>query len=104
MSNTLVIVLFVALVAVSIYATFSTMGRASKGYDKAKARRAAAGPVIACSTCSSTMGFVGIQGIQLADFGVGDELGADSKGNLPLEIYRCPTCRKVELFLPPSAG
>ncbi|MCA1840688.1 MAG: hypothetical protein ABR507_10550 [Actinomycetota bacterium] len=103
-SNPLFIALFVGFVGLAVLATFRTMGRASKGYDKAKKRRAEAGPVIACSTCGSNMNFVGLQGLRLAETGVGDQLGADSTGNLPLEVFRCLTCRKVEFFLPPSAG
>ncbi len=87
----------------AVYVTFSVMGRASKGYDKAKQRRIERGPAVPCSTCESTMVFVGLQEFKLGEEGVGGELGAKD-GMLPLEVHRCPTCRKVELFLPPSAG
>ncbi|MEO7803393.1 MAG: hypothetical protein ABIS18_02865 [Actinomycetota bacterium] len=81
------------LVLASVLVTFRVMGRASKGYAKAKERRIERGPVIACSTCESSMGFAGLQEFNL---GAGPLATA-------LEVYRCPTCRKVEFFLPPAA-
>jgi len=85
------------------YLTFSVMGKASKGYAKAKERRIERGPAVPCSTCQSTMNFVGLQDFKVAERGVAEQLGATG-GNLPLELYRCPTCRKLEVFLPPAAG
>lgn len=92
------IVVFGLFVLAGLLVTFLVMGRASKGYAKAKERRAVRGPVIACSTCGSTMQFVGLQEFNLGDGPI--STGAASS----LEVYRCPTCRKVELFLPPAAG
>lgn len=102
-SVTFWIVLFTVLAALTVYVTFAVMGRASKGYDKAKQRRIDRGPAVPCSTCESTMEFIGLQEFALGDLGAAADLGA-SDGALPLEVHRCPTCRKVELFLPPSAG
>lgn len=93
--------LFVVLTVGSVIATMKVMGRASRSYEKAKQRRAADGPAVACSTCGSTMSYAGLQ-----DFRVGDgpeALGASNE-QLTLEAYKCPTCRKVEFFLPPAAG
>ncbi|HVF12206.1 MAG TPA: hypothetical protein VNA87_03880 [Actinomycetota bacterium] len=91
----------VVLVFGALLFTFVVMTRASKGYDKAKQRRAAAGPSPACSTCRSSMTFVGLLDLQVSDeSAVAESLGA-SEGRLPLEAYRCPTCRKLETFLPP---
>lgn len=103
MGMTFWIVLFGVLAAFTVYVTFAVMGRASKGYDKAKQRRIQRGPAVPCSTCESTMDFVGLQEFALGEQGAAASLGAVG-GNLPLEVHRCPTCRKVELFLPPSAG
>lgn len=97
------IALFGILAALTVYITFAVMGRASKGYDKAKQRRIERGPAVPCSTCESTMEFVGLQEFAVREQGVASELGAVN-GALPLEVHRCPTCRKVEFFLPPSAG
>jgi hypothetical protein len=55
------------------------------------------------------MQFVGIQEFtvsaeeQGADPQVGAALGS-AGGRLALEVHRCPTCRRIELYLPPSAG
>ena len=87
----------------SIYVTFAVMGRASKGYAKARQRRVERGPAVPCSTCQSSMEFVGLQEFRMADEGSASDLGA-IKGALPIEVHKCPTCRKMELFLPPSAG
>jgi len=87
----------------SIYVTFAVMGRASKGYAKARERRVERGPAVPCSTCGSSMEFVGLQEFRMADEGSAIELGA-VQGALPVEFHKCPTCRKMEFFLPPSAG
>jgi hypothetical protein len=102
-------VLFGALVVLAIIATFATMARASKGYDRARRRRAAAGPGVPCSTCRSSMEFVGLVEFKVNDEpeGLGGEVAAalgSSGGTLALEVHRCPTCRRLELYLPPSAG
>jgi hypothetical protein len=104
-----VFVLFGALVLLGVVSTFVVMARASKGYDKARQRRIARGPQTPCPICSSPMQLVGLQEFKLSeqaegvDRPVAAELGALG-GNLPLEVHRCPTCRKLEFFLPPSAG
>lgn len=104
-----VFALFGALVLIGIVSTFVIMARASKGYDKAKQRRIARGPQTPCSICGSPMQLVGLQEFKLSeqaegvDRPVAAQLGALG-ANLPLEVHRCPTCRKVEFFLPPSAG
>ena len=104
-----VFALFGALVLIGIVSTFVIMARASKGYDKARQKRIARGPQTPCPICSSPMQLVGLQEFKLSeqaegvDKDVAEELGAIGS-NLPLEVHRCPTCRKLELFLPPSAG
>lgn len=109
MNSTLISVLFGALILLAIVSTFKIMGRASKGYDKAKQRRIDRGPQTPCVLCQSPMQLVGLQEFRLSDqadgmdMPVATELGA-LNGNLPLEVHRCPTCRRVEFFLPPSAG
>ncbi|HLF69565.1 MAG TPA: hypothetical protein VI541_01270 [Actinomycetota bacterium] len=91
--------LFAVLIVGAMLATFKIMGRASKGYEKARARRAAGGPAIPCSTCGSSMEYAGVNEFKVAP----GPLSADTD-SLPLEVHRCPTCRKVEMFLPPAAG
>lgn len=98
--NNIALLSLVALVFGALLFTFVVMTRASKGYDKAKQRRAAAGPSPGCSTCRSSMTFVGLLDLQVSESEVAESLGA-SEGRLPLEAYRCPTCRKLETFLPP---
>ena len=88
---------------VGMLTTFMIMAKASKGYDKAKKRRAERGPAVPCSTCGSTMTFVGLQKFNTQG-GLLDELATDDDGWLEVEVHRCPTCRKLELFLPPAAG
>jgi hypothetical protein len=101
--------LFGALIVLAIISTFVVMARASKGYEKARQRRIDRGPRTPCPICRSPMELVGVQEFKLSDqaegvdAGVAARLGA-SGTSLPLEVYRCPTCRKLELFLPPSAG
>ena len=105
----MVFTLFGALTLLGLISTFVIMARASKGYDKAKRRRVERGPQTPCPVCSSPMELVGLQEFKLseqaegADATVAARLGALGT-NLPLEVHRCPTCRKIELFLPPSAG
>lgn len=95
--------------AVAIVSTFIVMARASKGYEKAKQRRLERGPQTPCPICRSAMELVGVQELRLSeraegmDARVASELGAVGE-DLPLEVHRCPTCRNVQLFLPPSAG
>jgi hypothetical protein len=107
--RTAIFVLFGVLVLLAVMATFKTMARASKGYDKAKQRRIESGPQTPCPICRSSMGLVGVQEFRLGesaasiDKDVAQALGAAGT-ELPLEVYRCPTCRNVQLFLPPSAG
>ena len=109
MSQAVTYSLFGALVAVAIISTFVVMARASKGYDKAKQRRVERGVQTPCPICRSSMELVGVQELKVRepvtaiDDRVAGKLGA-SGGNLPLEVHRCPTCRNVQLFLPPSAG
>jgi len=93
--------LFVVLTILSVVATMKVMGRASRSYEKRRVARSADGPAIACSTCTSTMRFVGLQEFRVGD---GPALLGGASGQLILESYRCPTCRKVEFFLPPAAG
>ena len=98
---------FVAVLVVSFFVivviTILVMVRASKGYDKAKKRRADAGEnTLQCTTCSSWMIFAGLQ--ELSTGRISANLGAPAGDDLPLEVYRCPTCRKIEFFLPPAAG
>lgn len=93
------IVVFLVILVVTIL----VMVRASKGYDKAKARRKAAGEdTVQCTTCRSWMVFAGIQ--EFSTGRISADIGSAPLQDLPLEVYRCPTCRKIELFLPPSAG
>ena len=107
--RTFIFVLFAVLVLLAVLTTFKTMARASKGYDKAKQRRLESGPRTPCPVCRSSMGLVGVQEFRLSeratdlDKDVAQALGAVGT-DLPLEVYRCPTCRNVQLFLPPSAG
>lgn len=101
--------LFVALVVLAIMATFKTMTRASRGYDRARRKRVARGPQAPCPVCRSPMELMGIQEFRLGEAAMGvDKEAAAALGavgqDLPLEVHRCPTCRKLELFLPPSAG
>ncbi|HEX2053578.1 MAG TPA: hypothetical protein VHJ78_07645 [Actinomycetota bacterium] len=107
--RTVIFVLFGVLVVLAVMATFKTMARASKGYDKAKQRRIESGPQTPCPVCRSSMGLVGVQEFRLSDNATGiDKDVAQALGamgtDLPLEVYRCPTCRNIQLFLPPSAG
>lgn len=97
------------LFALSLLATFKTMSKASKGYDRAKKRRIDRGPQTPCPICRSNMELVGVQEFRLSDKAEGvDKAVAESLGatgtDLPLEVHRCPTCRNLELFLPPAAG
>lgn len=107
--RTFIYVLFGVLTLVAVLATFKTMARASKGYDKAKQRRIDSGPRTPCPVCRSSMNLVGVQEFRLSDKAndmdkdVAQALGAIGT-DLPLEVYRCPTCRNLQLFLPPSAG
>jgi len=107
--RTLIFVLFGVCTLFAILATFKTMGRASKGYDKAKQRRIDSGPQTPCPVCKSSMNLVGVQEFRLSDKATGMDsdvaqaLGAVEQ-DLPVEVYRCPTCRNLQLFLPPSAG
>jgi hypothetical protein len=107
--RTLIFVLFGVCTLFAILATFKTMGRASKGYDKAKQRRIESGPQTPCPICKSSMNLIGVQEFHLSDKATGldkdvaQALGAVEQ-DLPLEVYRCPTCRNLQLFLPPSAG
>ena len=107
--RTFIIVLFGVLTLLAVLATFKTMARASKGYDKAKQRRIDSGPQTPCPVCRSSMNLVGVQEFRLSekandlDKDVAQALGAVGT-DLPLEVYRCPTCRNLQLFLPPSAG
>ena len=109
MSPAAAFTLFGALVVLAVISTFVVMARASKGYEKARRRRVDRGPQTPCPVCRSPMELVGVQEFKLSeqaesvDAGVAARLGA-SGANLPLEVHRCPTCRKLELFLPPSAG
>ncbi|HEX2259946.1 MAG TPA: hypothetical protein VHJ40_09430 [Actinomycetota bacterium] len=101
--------LFGALVVVAIAVTFATMARASKGYDRARRRRAEAGPGVPCSTCRSSMQLVGVVEFKVNDTPDATDLQAaaslgSSRGALPLEVHRCPTCRRLDLYLPPAAG
>lgn len=91
-----------AVTLVILVITLLVMARASKGYDRAKQRRAESGQSVQCSTCHSWMVFAGIQDISTGASSAG--LGAGPGEDLPVEVYRCPTCRKIEMFLPPSAG
>ena len=107
--RTFIFVLFGVLVVLAVMATFKTMAKASKGYDKAKQRRIESGPQTPCPVCRSSMGLVGVQEFRLSDKAAGiDKDVAEALGamgtDLPLEVYRCPTCRNIQLFLPPSAG
>jgi hypothetical protein len=97
--------LFAVLMLFAVVATFRTMGKASRGYDRARQRRVAAGPGTPCSTCASPLKLVGVADFRVtpADAAVAEALGV-LDGSAALEVHRCPTCRKVELFLPPSAG
>jgi hypothetical protein len=103
------VLIFVALLALAVVSTFMVMARASRGYEKARQRRLERGPQTPCPVCRSPMELVGVQEFKLSEQAEGvfassaSELGATGT-NLPLEVHRCPTCRKVELFLPPSAG
>ncbi|HVL50902.1 MAG TPA: hypothetical protein VM754_05320 [Actinomycetota bacterium] len=107
--RTFIFVLFGVLTLLAVLATFKTMARASKGYDKAKQRRIDSGPQTPCPVCRSSMNLVGVQEFRLSekandlDKDVAQALGAVGT-DLPLEVYRCPTCRNLQLFLPPSAG
>ncbi|MDQ4149750.1 MAG: hypothetical protein M3164_07180 [Actinomycetota bacterium] len=109
MARSLTPLIFAGLVVGALLATFLIMARASKGYDRARKRRMSAGVTIPCSACGSSMTLVGIQEFMVgpggmpADREVAEALGA-AEGVLPLEIHRCPTCRRIELFLPPAAG
>ncbi|HVE75144.1 MAG TPA: hypothetical protein VND22_00060 [Actinomycetota bacterium] len=103
-ATTLYLIVLVGLLVVALVTTFIVSTRAAKSYDKAKARRQARGPELRCSTCQSTMDFSGVQEFQVAGASGEDSKLGVSAGKLPLEVYRCPTCRKVETFLPPSAG
>lgn len=95
--------------AVSLLLTFKTMSKASKGYASAKKRRIERGPQTPCPICRSNMELVGLQEFKLSDKAesvdkaVAKDLGANGT-DLPLEVHRCPTCRNLELFLPPAAG
>lgn len=109
MSSTAVFVLFGALILLAVLATFRLMARASKGYDKARRRRISAGPQAPCALCGSPMQLVGLQEFRLSEQASGMDEAAAAQlgavaGNLPLEVHRCPTCRRLEFFLPPSAG
>ncbi len=107
--RTVIFVLFAVLTLAAVLVTFKTMARASKGYDKAKQRRIASGPQTPCPVCRSSTNLVGVQEFRLGekakdlDSDVSRALGAIGT-DLPLEVYRCPTCRNLQLFLPPSAG
>ena len=107
--RTLIFVLFAVCTLFAVLATFKTMGKASKGYDKAKQRRIQSGPQTPCPICKSSMNLVGVQEFHLSekatglDKDVAQALGAVEQ-DLPVEVYRCPTCRNLQLFLPPSAG
>ncbi|CAN5868978.1 hypothetical protein BH23ACT12_BH23ACT12_03680 [soil metagenome] len=104
-----IFVLFAVCTLLAILATFKTMGKASKGYDKAKQRRIESGPQTPCPICKSSLKLIGVQEFRLSDKATGIDkdvaqaLGAIEQ-DLPLEVYRCPTCRNLQLFLPPSAG
>lgn len=87
----------------ALIVTFRVMARASKGYTKARERTEALGPAIPCSTCHSTMDFLGVSEFAAEGEETLKGMGGGS-GSVPLEVHRCPTCRKVEFFLPPSAG
>lgn len=89
-------ILLVALVVGAVIATFFVMARASKGYERARARREGGPPVRHCSTCKSQMDFSGLREIAPLGRSVPPE-------QMALESYQCPTCRKVEFFLPPAA-
>jgi hypothetical protein len=107
--KTLIVVLLGVCTLFAVLATFKTMARASKGYDRAKQRRIDSGPHTPCPVCRSSMALVGVQEFRLSekandiDKDVAQALGATGT-DLPLEVYRCPTCRNLQLFLPPSAG
>jgi hypothetical protein len=107
--KTLIVVLLGVCTLFAVLATFKTMARASKGYDRAKQRRIDSGPQTPCPVCRSSMALVGVQEFRLSekandiDKDVAQALGATGT-DLPLEVYRCPTCRNLQLFLPPSAG
>ena len=107
--KTLIVVLLGVCTLFAVLATFKTMARASKGYDRAKQRRIDSGPQTPCPVCRSSMALVGVQEFRLSekandiDKDVAQALGAMGT-DLPLEVYRCPTCRNLQLFLPPSAG
>jgi hypothetical protein len=102
-------VLFGTLVVLAIIVTFATMTRASKSYDRSKRRRAEAGPGVPCSTCRSSMHLIGVvdfkvdDGPSSTDSEAAASLGS-SAGTLALEVHRCPTCRRLDLYLPPAAG
>ena len=107
--RTFIFVLFGVCTLFAILATFKTMGRASKGYDKAKQRRIESGPQTPCPVCKSSMKLVGVHEFRLCENATGmDKEVAQALGaveqDLPVEVYRCPTCRNLQLFLPPSAG
>lgn len=103
----LLAVVLAVLVVGALLVTFKVMGRASAGYDKAKRRRIERGPQPPCSTCGSDMAFAGLQDFKMGDgvlaTGPTGPTGTDGS-ELPFEVFRCPTCRKIELFLPPAAG
>lgn len=105
----LIFILFGVLTLLAVVSTFKMMARADKSYGKAKQRRIDAGPQTPCPICRSPMNLVGVQEFRLSDKAltvdkeVAQALGAFGE-SLPLEVYRCPTCRKLELFLPPAAG
>ncbi len=61
--RTLIFVLFGVCTLFAILATFKTMGKASKGYDKAKQRRIDSGPQTPCPVCRSSMKLVGRAGV-----------------------------------------
>ena len=107
--RTFIFVLFGVLTLLAVLATFKTMAKASRSYDRAKQRRISSGPQTPCPVCRSPMQLVGVQEFRLSekandlDRDVAQALGAISR-DLALEVYRCPTCRNLQLFLPPSAG
>lgn len=102
--NVIVIAVFAALALAAVVGTFLVMTRASRGYEKAKQRRVDRGPTIPCSTCKSWMGFAGLMSLKSGDE-IAEGLGHDPRTkSWTVEVYKCPTCRKIEMFLPPAAG
>ena len=83
--------LLAAFVLLAIVMTFVVGARMNKRYENRRVARESQADVRHCTTCGSFMEFHGLKTFAEA-----------AGGKMDLELYRCGTCRKVEMFLPPA--